>query len=161
MAVSALALGVSLWLPWYEVGETPIGAPARASERPLQVDFSAWETFAVVDILILALVIGTLLAVLRTADPRSSSEGLFGEGLVVLPAVVMSVVVLIRFLNIPGDLEPLGDLVDRAYGAWIGLFATFGILVGTLVAMRNEWIGSRPVPEIETLPAPPKGSAPA
>jgi hypothetical protein len=150
MAASAVALGVSLWLPWYELPE-PSGG----------IDYTAWETFAVTDVILFALVIGTVLAVLRTADKRSASEGLFGEGLVTLPAVIVSVIVLIRFLNIPGDFEPVKDVVSRGVGAWIGLFATFGILVGDLLAMRNEWVGSRPVPEIETLPAPPKGSAPA
>ncbi len=166
MAISAVALGVSLFLPWYSVegvanldGDTATFAGGPAG---LTTDFTGWATFTLIDLLLFVLAFFTVVAVIRAADPRSISQGLFGEGLVTPVALIVSIVALIRFLNIPGDLEPFGDAIDRAYGAWIGLFATFGILAGSLIAMRNEWIGSRPMPEIEKLPAPPPhGSTPA
>ncbi len=152
IATSAVLLGVSLFLPWYEISAEPSGTTVFDF-----TEVSAFEVFSIVDVLLIALVVMALLVVLRAADRRSVSDGLFGEGLLTSTALVISVVVLVRVLNMPGDLEPIQDVVDRGVGAWLGLFSTLGIFVGALVGMRNEWIGSRPVPAIETLPAPPPG----
>lgn len=156
IAVSAVVLGVSLFLPWYSAGGFYLNRSVGKIASETDLDFTAWEIFSVVDILLMGLVVLAILAVLRTADPRSISDGLFGEGLLTIPAFVMSIVVIARVLNVPGDLEPIGDAIDLGIGAWLGLAATLGIFGGSLAAMRNEWIGSRPVPPIETLPAPPR-----
>ena len=121
IAASAVVLGVSLFLPWYSVQamyfNRSVGQPPD-----LDLDLSAWEIFSVVDILLLALAVFALVVVLRAADTRSVSEGLFGEGLLTPVALVLSIVVLVRVLNMPGDLEPIQDVVDRDIGAWLGLF---------------------------------------
>ena len=155
IAASAVVLGVSLFLPWYELPEMYFNRSQGVSPDDLNLDISGWEVLSIIDILLMALVVFAVLVVLRAATRRSASDGLFGEGLLAPAALVMSIVVLVRVLNMPGDLEPLAPVVDRGIGAWLGLFSTIGLLVGALVGMRNEWVGSRPVPEIETIPAPP------
>lgn len=144
IAASAVVLGVSLFLPWY-------GATITIFDHTGSGTLTGWESLTRLDVMLMALAVLAILVVLRAADLRSVSEGLFGEGLLTPIALIVSIVVLVRVLSLPSEFD------DREVGAWLGLFSTIGILVGSLVGMRNEWVGSRPVPPIETLPAPPAG----
>ena len=68
--------------------------------------------------------------------------------------------VLIRVLDLPGDASA------REWGLWLGLAGALGIVIGSLVAMRDErpsrpgrytdlsGAPAPPPPEIETIPAP-------
>lgn len=140
LGVAGVALAVSLFGPWYRSG----GA-----------ELSAWQTFTVVDVLAALLAAGALVTALIVATQRSEAPGIAAEGLLSIVAVITAVVVLVRFLNVPGALEDVSG-VSRGWGAWLGLASTFAILAGALTAMRDERIGDpADVPPIETLPAPP------
>ncbi len=153
-AVSGTLLVVSLFLPWYTAGD---------------VDFNAFEAYALVDVLLLLVgVLGIALLVV-TAAQRTAAVGVASDALLTLVAGVVVVVAAIRAINLPGDLEASG--AGRTTFLWIGLAAAFGVLVGALISMRDERLsrpGERtdatgvpvgPPPEIETLPAPPRESA--
>jgi hypothetical protein len=143
IAASAVVLGVSLFLPWFELPEMYFNRSQGVNPDELNLDFSGWEILSIIDILLMALAVFAVLVVLRAANTRSASDGLFGEGLLTPVALGMSIVVLVRVLNMPGDLEPLAPVVDRGIGAWLALFSTIGLVVGALTGMRNEWVGSR------------------
>ena len=151
-AVSGAVLIVSLFQPWYSSG----GA-----------DVSAFDAYAVVDVLLLALgVLGIGLLVV-TAVQRTAAVGVASDALLTLVAAAVVAVAVVRAINIPAGLE--GAAVDRAAFLWIGLAAAIGVLAGAVIAMRDERLSKRgqptdatgvPVdapPEIETLPAPPRG----
>ena len=151
-AVAGVVLVVALFLPWYEV-------PGRGR-------LSAWEAYSIVDVLLL--VLGVLAAGLLvvTAIQRTAAVGIAADAMLTIFAGIVGVIATARVLNMPAALEPVD--ADRAAFAWIGLLATYGVLAGAILAMRDERLSREgeltdatgvPVeaaPEIETLPAPPR-----
>ena len=172
-AVSGLVLVVSLFLPWYKV-EVPPHAPVRGRDIGGTLDFTAWQVFSIVDVLLLVLGMLAIVLLLVTAAQPTAAVGIASDALLTIFAAAMAVVATIRVLNLPGALESLDRLgVDtgRAPFAWIGLAAVFGVLAGCVIAMRDERL-SRPgertdatglpvaeAPEVEVVPSPPRGSA--
>jgi len=173
-AISGAVLLVSLFLPWWRVPiegayfDRSIGAPELGGVMDW-ANLSAWEALSVTDVLLAALGILAVVVLLINAKAANTAPGVASEALLTIYAVVMSIVCTIRVLNMPKSLETLDGFFDVGveYGAWIGLAATLGILVGALVGMRDERL-SEPgeltdqtgVPveravEIEQLPAPP------
>jgi hypothetical protein len=173
-AISGLVLLVSLFLPWWNLPvegayfERSIGAPEFGGVTEW-ANVSAWEVLSVTDVLLAALGVFAVAVLLINAKAANTAPGVASEALLTLYAVVMSIVCVIRVLNLPEPLEPFDAFVDvgTEYGAWIGLAATLGVLVGALVGMRDERL-SKPgeltdqtgvpverAPEIEKLPAPP------
>jgi len=147
--VAGLALLVSLFLPWYELAGT---------------DVSAFEAFAIYDVLLLVLGAMGVALIVVTAYQPSPAVGIALDGLLALLSLIVLVLLLIRVLNMPGDLDAAG--AERAAFAWVGLLATFGVVVGGFVAMRDERLSKpgRPTdstglpieaqPEIETISSP-------
>jgi hypothetical protein len=134
---------VALFAPWY-------GNPSS----------SAWEAFAILDVILALLALAALSVPVVTATHCVPALPLAIESLISLFGFVAVVLVLIRVLNLPGDLH------GREWGLWLGLAAVLGIVVGALVALRDERrspegrhtdLSGVPVSsprEIETLPAP-------
>ena len=146
MFASGLALAVALFLPWYG-------------------DANAWEALAVTDVLLALTAAAAIGLLLVTARMPSASPAIAYEALLTIFSFIVLVATVFRVLNIPGDLS------DRRAGLWLGLLGAAGVLVGSLVAMRDERLSTPgrltdttgvPVdaaPEIETLPAPPRGAS--
>lgn len=171
-AASGVVLVVSLFLPWYQVKVPPHGSTARGIGGTL--DFSAWEVFSVVDVLLFTLgVLAVALLVVTAAQP-TAAVGVASDALLTILAAVVVVITTIRVANVPGALEipdHLGVDTGRAPFAWIGLAAVFGVLIGAVIAMRDERLSGNdgptdstglPVsspPEIEVVPSPPRGLA--
>jgi hypothetical protein len=152
-AVAGAVLVVSLFLPWYEAGD---------------VSSSAWEAFGLMDVLLLVSGAMGIALLVITAVQRTAAVGIATDAITLIVTAAIAVVALIRVLNLPDDL---GADAGRATFAWIGLLAAFGVPGGALLAMRDERLSKpgRPtdssgvpvasVPEVETLPAPPRGAA--
>jgi hypothetical protein len=171
VGASGLLLLVALFLPWYELGEGIVFGPSDA----LDAHASAWDAFTVIDVLLALGALAAIAIVFVTAAHATPAVPLALESLMALLALFLLVLVLFRLAD-PPDLTFLESTagrtraqvedIDRAAGAWLGLAAALGILVGAVVAMRDERrstagrptdlsgapIGSQP--EIETLPAP-------
>jgi hypothetical protein len=148
-AGSGLCLLVSLFLPWYGMGD---GAPT---------DASGWESLAVLDI-VLALIAAAAVALLViTAAQRLPAVPLAFNVFVVLGGLLAVLLVLIRVLDLPRDAA------TRESGLWLGVAGALGIAAGALVALRDERpsrpgrytdLSGRPAPpppEVEAIPAPP------
>ncbi len=145
--VSGVLLFVALFLPWYDAA----GA-----------DVSAFEAFALFDVLLVAVALLGVSLVVVTASQPSAAAGIALDALVTIIASVVAILLVFRVLNLPGDLEG----AERAAFAWAGLAAAWGVFAGALVAMRDERLSKpgRPTdstgvpvdgqPEIETIPAP-------
>jgi hypothetical protein len=173
-AISGIALFVSLFLPWWKVPaegayfERSIGEPKSGTVATWD-SLTAWQVLSVTDVLLGALAIFAIAVWLIAATARNTAPGIAAQSLLVPFALVMSIVCLLRVLNVPEPLEPVNEILDirLGYGAWIGLAATFGVLIGDLLAMRDERLSKPgqptdqtgvPVSEplaVERLPGPP------
>jgi hypothetical protein len=150
-ALSGLALLVALILPWY--GDD-------AGTR------TGWESLGALDLILALLALAALAIPVVTALHRVPAVPLAHESLVTLAAGFVWLLVVFRVLNLPDWAE------GREPGLWLALVATLGILVGGLVAMRDERLTREsrhtdltgvPVAaprEIETLPAPRREAGP-
>ena len=178
--ISGVVLLVSLFLPWWGlpgewIGFGP-GGPVEGIDQGAEqgvsdvvTTWSAWEVLSVADLLLAllaALAVVVFVVVLRST---AAAPGIAGETLLMPFAIAMLIVVFVQVAGTPGVLEVPPPIPDPSieYGAWLGLAATFGIVFGLLVGMRDERL-SRPgeltdqtgVPvsapvAVETLPAPP------
>ena len=148
LALSSAALLVSLFLPWYERGDTTV---------------SGWESFTIIDVLLAAVAIFALCAVVATATQPTTALSISFESLSVIFGLVASVLALVRVLDVP-DFGGAGW--GTAVGAYLGLAGAVGVASGALVAIRDERLSppgkhtdmtgrpTPPPPEIEAVPPP-------
>lgn len=173
--ISGAVLLVSLFLPWWGLRGRWIdlgpGGPVEGPSGSLDAvtTWTAWQIFSVADLLLALLSLLALAIWVVVARATAAGPGVAGETLLAPLATVMAIVVLVQVLSTPGELEAAAPIPDPTveYGAWLGLVATFGVLVGLLVAMRDERLSRQgqstdatgvPVAEpleVERLPAPP------
>jgi hypothetical protein len=158
-ALGGAALLGSLFLPWYE--RAPVACIQLAGfDCPDPVRYTAWEALAANDV-ILAIVAASGVALLVvTATQQVPAVPIAMAAIVTLAGVVGTVLVLVRVGWTP-DGAP-----DRAGGLWLGLAGALAIVVGGVIAMRDERISSPgrptdstgrptpPPPEVEAIPAP-------
>jgi hypothetical protein len=143
--VWGLVLLVALFLPWYsDEGGSRTG----------------WQSLGALDVVLAIVALAALAIPVVTAMQRVPAVSLAHESLTTLVGLLAVVLVLIRVLNMPDWAT------EREWGLWVALAATLGIVIGGLIAMRDERLsrGDRqtdltgvPVsaqPEIEKLPAP-------
>lgn len=144
---AGVVLLVSLFLDWYD-GD------------------SAWESLAVLDVILALLALSAMAIPVVTAAYRVPALPLAHQSLTVLAGSGVLLLVVGRVLNLPGDAT------ERDLGLWLALAATLGVVGGALLAMRDERRAAPgrhndptgvPVPaprEIETLPPPrPEGGS--
>ena len=148
LALSSAAVLVSLFLPWYERGDSSV---------------SGWESFSVIDILLAAVAVFALGAVVAAAAQPTTALAISFESLSVIFGLVASVLALVRVLDVP-DFGGAGW--GTAAGAYLGLAGSVGLASGALVAIRDERLSpagkhtdmtgrpTPPPPEIEAVPLP-------
>ena len=162
LAGSGVLLLASLFLPWYSMSEATALSPGGGM---LSVPIAAatrtgFEAFAVLDVVLALIAAGAVAVLPVTAAQRVPAVPLALQSLITVAGLVALVLVLVRVLNLPGDAT------GREWALWMGLAGAAGVVVGGLVAMRDERpsppgahvdLTGRPVarpPEVETLPAP-------
>jgi hypothetical protein len=148
-AASGVVLLASLFLPWYAAE----GAPGA--------DLTAFQSLAVLDIVLALISALAVLLLVVTATQRVPALGIAMSALVALAGIVAVVLVAIRVADLPDGAAA------REWALWAGLAGAVGIGAGGALAMGNERISppgrhtdatGRPAPppgEIETIPAPP------
>jgi hypothetical protein len=142
LAAAGGALLAALFLPWY--GDA----------------LTAWESFAVVDIVLALIAAAAVAAVLVTATQAVPAVPIMMESLVSLAGIAATAVVLVRALNLPDGAA------GREWALWLGLAGAAGIAVGGMLSMRDERLSTagrhtdhtgrpaQPPSDVETLPAP-------
>jgi hypothetical protein len=145
-AISGVVLLASLFAPWYGADEMPAT--------------SGFESLAVLDIVLALVAAGAVALWIITAAQSLPAVPLTVNTLLCLSGLLAVVLVVIRVLFLPNDADA------REWGLWLGLASSLGIVVGSLIAMRDERrskpgrptdLSGRPAPspaEIETIPAP-------
>jgi hypothetical protein len=139
-----LGLLFALLLDWY--------APSiRAAEPPdLDLGVDAWESFAVLDVVLALLALVPLALVALQATRDSPSLPVLFSVLASVAGTVAALLVLYRIVDQPGP----NDRVLVEAGAWIGLAASVVIAAGGWRSMRVEAMPGVPAPPVEDLPAP-------
>ena len=146
-AVCGLALLVSLFIDWYEL---PGGG------------FTALESFAVLDKLLLLVALLALLAPVVTAARDTPAWPVAVLDLLLAFAFLALLFTAVRLINAPG----LDGDVEISLGAWLGFAALLATFVAGAHALRDERAPALPEPrDITAMPAPPReaaaGSGPA
>lgn len=131
LAVSGVALFVSLFLPWY--GD----------------DRTAWEALAVNDVILAVVAIGAISVFVVTATQRVPAVPVALEAMVTVLGIVAVVVVLLRTVWLPDGAD------GREWGLWLALASVLGLTAGAWFGVREERVAGVPPPaEVEPLPAP-------
>lgn len=129
-AASGVALLVSLFLPWY------------------QPDVAAWEALSAIDALLgLVAASGVLLAIV-TAVQRVAAVPIALSALVALAGLVGVLLVLFRLADVPDGVA------GRDWAIWLGLVGAAGIVVGSVLAMRDEVRPGATHPDLPAIPSP-------
>jgi hypothetical protein len=158
--VSGLVLLVSLFLNWY--------GPVVGDEK-----LSAWQSFAVTDVVLAVAAVWAISLALMTALDRSQAVPTAMSALLTYVALLALALLLYRVISPPGYLQsvtlgrPTGYIPSedpsREIGLWIGLAATAGVLAGTLASLRDprfpRAVREQTRVEVETLPTPPPEGA--
>src|SRR3954469_19419095 len=128
VALSGVALLVSLFLPWYEAGR------------------SGWEALKLTDVILAVIALAAISVFVVTANQRVPAVPVALEAIVTLLGFVAVVIALVHAIWPDGG---------RDSGLWLALAATVGVSAGAWLGMREERMaGVPPPPEIEPLPAP-------
>jgi hypothetical protein len=145
-AASGMVLLLALFLPWYTVD------PGQST--------TAWESFAILDIVLALIAVWAVALLLVTATQPVPAVPVALAALVAIAGFVATVLVLIRVLDLPDGAA------GREWALWLGLAGSLGVLVGGLLATRDERLSppgrhtditgrpAPPPPEIEAIPAP-------
>jgi hypothetical protein len=115
--IAGLVLLVALFLPWY--GDD-------AGTR------TGWQSLGALDVVLALVALSALAIPFVTAFHRVPAVPLAHQSLTALAGLLAVLLVLIRVLNMPDWAT------DREEGLWVALAGTLGVVVGSLVAMRDE-----------------------
>jgi hypothetical protein len=146
--ISALALFLFMFLPWY--GIDSVGGFGVSGG-----DANAWEAFSFIDILLFlvaVLVVGLVIAALAEATPDLPAPP---AQVIAIAGVVALLLILFRLVVTP-DVDTAGVDVDidlgRKIGIFLGLVAAGGIAYGGWRAM-SETAPAPPTPTPDPTPA--------
>ncbi len=119
LALAALVLLVSLFLPWVDYGQAIAGG-ADAGK------VNAWRLFEITDLILAALAIGAFVAAIGLIVPTVDLVDRRW-----LPWIVGAAIVLV----VNQLIAPQTSIGDPALGAWMAFAATIFMALGTLLAL--------------------------
>jgi hypothetical protein len=140
--LGGLVLLLSLWAPWYAVGDG---------------DLTAWAAFGLIDLWLLLTALLALAVPVGTALKDSPAVPVALDVITWAVSLIALILVLIRLLA-----EPHGDVVTgREWGSIAGTLAVLAVFAGAWLAMRDESAPAIRQPErFEPMSAPPPGAGP-
>jgi hypothetical protein len=140
-AIAALALFVDMFLNWYGINlanALPNGGADAA--RTLGIDlnvsesFNAWESFSILDLFLLVVIVVAIGLAVLTATQRSVALPVAASVITSGLGIIATLLVLIRLIDEPGA----NQVTDVKFGAYLGLLFAAGIAYGGWTAMRDE-----------------------
>jgi hypothetical protein len=133
-AIGAVALFIAMFLPWYDLkGGNRTKFILATSHHALPPTGSAWDAYATIFILLLALIVAALaLPVVTAAEqkiefPLAASVAAYGVLMVLLIGYKL-------FAHRPGG----NTFTEVAYGGYLGLAAIIAITVGAGLTARED-----------------------
>jgi hypothetical protein len=96
---AGLALLVSLFLPWYGLDNVHLGG-ALAFDPTATAN--AWQSFAVVDVILALVALGAIALPLVAAMQRTAAVPQSVTAILMIFAIVGAIIAVVRLLNVPG-----------------------------------------------------------
>jgi hypothetical protein len=141
--IAGVVLLISLFLPWFgpsskaeqvleeaqQISEQAGGTPPE----PLDLTESAWQAFAVVDLVLLLAAVAGMLAGVRALAAAANPKGRAAVGATAVTAALGTIASLLVFYRV---LNPIGEAA-REYGLYIGLLAAIGVAAGGWLAISD------------------------
>jgi hypothetical protein len=158
--IAGVALFIIMFLPWFGVdfgiGEAVEEAQDLGFDVPEvedSVNFNAWESFDVIDLVLLVTVVVSVGLAAATAMARTVALPVAASAITAGLGILSTVLILYRLI------DPIGEGgVDRKFGIFLGLIAAAAIAYGGWRAMQEEPQAAPPPPP--QTPAPPPREAP-
>jgi hypothetical protein len=148
-ALSGVLLLVALFVPWYERG--PVACIALAGVKcPNPEQFTGWESFAVIDVVLALVALYALAVWVVTATQPTGAIGIAMDATLALLGIAATVIVGLRLASMPD----LGRHVERTVGVYLALAGALGVAVGGWLAMENERGPAEPRTQPERVPPP-------
>ena len=137
MGIGGLALLVVMFLKWYGVGEGNSGLYLSGTYGEHGgIQLTAWEAFAVNDVILALAALMALTAFVLTAVHPTAAVPLAISSLATLVSLLALVLTTLRLVW-PPEILPDFD-TNRLTGAWLGLVATTVLAAGCLASIRDE-----------------------
>jgi hypothetical protein len=122
LALAALVLLVSLFLPWVDYGADIASIPNGAA------DINAWRLFEITDLLLAALAIAALVA----------AAGLITPSVDIIERRWVPWIVGVTFVLVANQIiEPHNQVGDRGTGAWMAFAATIVMIIGAVLSLTK------------------------
>jgi hypothetical protein len=153
-AASGVALFVSLFLPWYEVGSgayldrSPGGSGVTFYGPLAGATATGWESLDAIDVVLALVAASAVLLAIVTATQRVPAVPIALAALISLFGSVGVILVLLRALDLPDWAG------GRKGGLWLALAGALGIVAGAWLSMREEIRPGGARVEIEPISAP-------
>jgi len=152
---AALALWISMFLPWYGKSVTET---VKNSLRAAGYDLSAFGAFSFVEAAVL-LVASAVLALLFARAERRAFHLPGGDGLVILAGGIwVSVLIFYRMLDKPGTTG--NDRLSTTVGLQWGIFFALAASISLAYAGARVRAAHRPEPALRDDPTVPRGVVP-
>jgi len=136
-------------------GEWLAGAGGAALLAALFLDWygdqTAWQAFALIDVLLALLALVPLALVAAQATRRSPAVPVALSVVTPLAGALAAALIAFRIVDPPGA----DDAFAAHGGAWLGLAAALLVVAGGCRSIRVERIPGAPAVPVEALPAPP------
>ena len=141
-----LALLAAMFLHWYGIPVEVLatGGPSHA------IEFTAWQAFDVLDIVLGVLALVPLALVFTQATRESPAFPVLFSVLTIVAGALAALLILYRIVNQPG---PNGS-IDVEAGAWLGFLAAAVATSGGWWSTRDERMPAAAPRPIEHMPAP-------
>lgn len=124
LALAALVLLVSLFLPWVDFGSVTRSLPGGAPEGSV----NAWRLFEITDLLLAALAFAAVVA----------AAGLITPSIDLADRRYVPWIVGASFVLVANQLvEPVDALGDRGTGVWLAFAATVVMILGALLSLTK------------------------
>ncbi len=129
--ISGLALLIVMSvLDWFGSSGTSVDLPPEFLGLR-DVGFNAWESFSVIDVVLLGAVVVAIGGGLIEGTARSVNSPVVIEAVTCSVGIVACLLILFRIVDPPGDL-------NREIGVYLGFLSAFGIAYGGWKAMADE-----------------------
>jgi hypothetical protein len=131
--VCGVLLFIVMFLPWFgfDVGGGEVAEDLGISVPEVSANFSAWESFDFIDLVLLLTVLVAVGLAIATAMAQTVSLPVAASALTAGLGILSTILVLYRILDPPGE-------ADREFWVFVGLILAAGIAYGGWRSMQEE-----------------------